>query len=142
MGLEPAPGRRRATILPVDLAASDPRPSLFRYAMPELVAQLAELGQPAWRARQVWRWLYVGLVEDFAQMTDLPAGLRADLAQRFCLHTLTLETATDSHDSPATKYLFRMADGSFIETVLMHYGDEAAGWPARRSRPAAGHGRA
>ena len=113
----------------MDLAPSDPRPSLYRYALPELVAQLAELGQPAWRARQVWRWLYVGLVEDFAEMTDLPAGLRADLARRFRLHTLALVTATDSHDSPATKYLFRMADGSFIETVLMHYGDEAAEAP-------------
>jgi len=113
----------------VDPTAPDARPSLYRFALPELVDLLAQQGLPAWRARQVWRWLYVGLAEDFAQMTDLPIGLREDLARRFRLHTLELVSATDSHDSPATKYLFRLGDGSHIETVLMHYGDEAAEAP-------------
>ncbi|MBK8538507.1 MAG: 23S rRNA (adenine(2503)-C(2))-methyltransferase RlmN [Ardenticatenia bacterium] len=110
-------------------AAPDSRSSLYGFSLPQLVVLLADLGQPAWRARQIWRWLYVGLVDDFAEMTDLPAGLRAALAERFRLHTVTVETATDSHDSPATKFLFRLRDGKYIETVLMHYGDEAAEAP-------------
>lgn len=113
----------------MDPTAAAPLPSLYALDLPQLVEVLARLDQPAWRARQVWRWLYVGLVDDVAQMTDLPIGLRRSLAARFRLHTIAAETTTDSHDSPATKFLFRLRDGAFVETVLMHYGDEAAEAP-------------
>ncbi len=116
-------------MLLVDQTSPASLPSLYACSLPQIAEALAGLGQPAWRARQVWRWLYVGLVDDFSQMTDLPSDLRRSLAARFRLHTITAATTTDSHDSPATKFLFRLRDGAFVETVLMHYGDEAAEAP-------------
>lgn len=103
---------------------ADLRPSLYSLTLPQITAALAELGQPAWRAGQVWRWLYQGLVDDIAAMTDLPLTLRRQLAERFRLHRLHLLARSESSDSPASKLLFGLEDGQAIETVLMHYGDE------------------
>lgn len=104
---------------------ADDRPSLYALTQEGLAAAMVELGQPAWRAGQVWRWLYQALVDDVQAMTDLPLDLRRQLVQRYRLHRLRLLARTESGDSPATKLLFGLDDGQAIETVLMHYGDEA-----------------
>ena len=64
--------------------------SLLDLTLPELEAKLAELGHPAYRARQVARWVYGHdrLATAYDQMTDLPAGLRRDLAESLPLTTL------------------------------------------------------
>jgi 23S rRNA (adenine2503-C2)-methyltransferase len=100
-------------------------PSVYDLAFAELAALLAELGEPRFRADQVWRWLYVQLVDDWSAMTNLPAGLRARLAEQLSLALLPVVGHTDSADGLATKYLFRLADGQMVETVLMHYVDPA-----------------
>jgi len=82
---------------------------------------LADLGQPAFRARQVWRWAATG-ASGYEAMTDLPAALRAQLDRHVPFSTL--EVANEAHASDGTvKALFRTHDGRPVEAVLMRYRD-------------------
>ncbi len=88
-------------------------------------AQLNELlagwGEPAYRARQVWEWLYRKLADAPAQMTNLPAALRDRLAGETRVDPLEVVYEQRSADRHTTKWLFRLPDGLTIETVLMRY---------------------
>jgi 23S rRNA (adenine2503-C2)-methyltransferase len=78
-------------------------------------------GEPPYRARQVWAWLARG-AGSYAQMTDLPASLRATLEEAVPLSTLTLEREARASDG-TVKALLRTARGSAVEAVLMRYRD-------------------
>ncbi len=87
-----------------------------------LQTTLDELGEPAFRARQVWRWTARG-AGGYEEMTDLPADLRAQLAERVPLSTLELERQAEARDG-TVKALFRTArDARPLEAVLMRYRD-------------------
>src|SRR5687768_2319475 len=77
--------------------------------------------EPAFRARQVWTWASRG-AGGYAEMTDLPAALRAQLAERVPFSTLELVDEAHSRDG-TIKALFRTADGRAVEAVLMRYRD-------------------
>ena len=110
-------------------------------SLPALTDWMAAQGQPAFRARQVYRQLYHGLAEDFSQMTDLPIALRDRLGQTALLNPLRLLTEQVSSDGQTRKALFELPDGQTVETVLMLYGGDGAadGEPAAdgaaRKRP-------
>lgn len=87
-----------------------------------LVAAMADLGQPAFRAEQVFRRLWINPAVDFAAMTELPVALRALLAPRFVLPRLSLAIRQSSTDG-TEKFLFTLADGQSIETVAIPDGD-------------------
>jgi 23S rRNA (adenine2503-C2)-methyltransferase len=80
---------------------------------------LADAGEPAFRARQVWSWAARG-VADYDAMTDLPAALRARLADEIQFSTLTLIDEAHAKDG-TVKSLFHTADGRPVEAVLMRY---------------------
>ena len=82
---------------------------------------LAERGEPAFRARQAWSWAARG-AQSYAEMTDLPEGLRTHLDERVPLSSLAVEREARSRDG-TEKALFRTADGRPLETVLMRYRD-------------------
>jgi len=82
---------------------------------------LAERGEPAYRAGQVWAWAARG-AEGYDAMTNLPRPLREELAARVPFSTLTVETQRESKDG-TVKTLFRTADGHPVEAVLMRYRD-------------------
>jgi 23S rRNA (adenine2503-C2)-methyltransferase len=82
---------------------------------------LAERGEPAYRARQVWEWTTRG-VGSYDEMTTLPKALRAGLADAIPFSTLELVTERESRDG-TIKALFRTADGHPVEAVLMRYRD-------------------
>ncbi len=82
---------------------------------------LAELGQPAFRARQVWRWTASG-THGYDAMTDLPSAVRAGLAARVPFSTLDLSHEAHAKDG-TVKALFHTADGRPVEAVLMRYRD-------------------
>ena len=86
-----------------------------------LETTLAERGEPAYRAGQAWEWAARGAT-GYGAMTNLPAGLRAELASVVPYSTLTLEEEAESRDGTA-KALFRTADGHPVEAVLMRYRD-------------------
>lgn len=78
-------------------------------------------GQPAFRARQVWRWASQG-ASSYEEMTDLPAALRAKLTEEVPFSTL--ELVREAHSSDGTvKALFHTHDGRAVEAVLMRYRD-------------------
>ncbi len=86
----------------------------------ELAAYFKELGQPPFRAKQVFRWLYRG-VTSFDEMTDLPKALREQLEERCFLTVPKVARKQVSAIDGTIKYLWELADGNCIETVLMRY---------------------
>jgi len=82
---------------------------------------LATRGEPAYRARQVWDWAARGAA-GYERMTNLPAGLRGELAEVVPFSTLAVETESVSRDG-TVKVLFRTRDGHAVEAVLMRYRD-------------------
>jgi 23S rRNA (adenine2503-C2)-methyltransferase len=86
-----------------------------------LERRVAELGEPAYRARQAWEWAARGAA-GYDEMTNLPQGLRERLAADVPFSTLTAETEQRSRDG-TVKTLFRTADGHPVEAVLMRYRD-------------------
>jgi 23S rRNA (adenine2503-C2)-methyltransferase len=86
-----------------------------------LDARVAELGEPAYRARQVWEWT-AGGADGYAAMTNVPLSLREVLAADVPFSTLTAEEEQQSRDG-TVKTLFRTDDGHPVEAVLMRYRD-------------------
>ena len=82
---------------------------------------LAELGEPPYRARQVWEWTTRGAAS-YDAMTTLPKALRGTLEERVPFSTLELVTERTSQDG-TVKALFETADGHPVEAVLMRYRD-------------------
>ncbi|MDQ3850316.1 MAG: 23S rRNA (adenine(2503)-C(2))-methyltransferase RlmN, partial [Actinomycetota bacterium] len=91
---------------------------------------LAEAGQPAFRARQVWAWAARGAA-GYDAMTDLPTALRQDLAEGVPFSTLRLVDEAHARDG-TVKSLFHTADGRPVEAVLMRYPAP----PAKRAKHA------
>jgi 23S rRNA (adenine2503-C2)-methyltransferase len=110
------------------------RPDLRAYPLDRLALELARLGEKPYRARQLFRWLHQKGAASFDEMTDLPRELRARLAERFELRTLSIAEEHRSVDG-TIKWKWRTADGKFIESVYMpHVGDEEDGGPQNRER--------
>lgn len=86
----------------------------------ELAAALRELGEPAFRARQVFKWLSAP-VGSFEEMTNLPKALREKLAERYYLYTPAVERKQVSALDGTVKYLWRLRDGNHVESVVMRY---------------------
>ncbi len=90
---------------------------------PEGISDLmGELGAPSYRAAQVIRWLYGRGARSYDEMTDLPAGLRSDLADRLPLVFPAVVGRQTSSDG-TRKYLLRLAEGTTVETVGLPAGD-------------------
>ena len=90
----------------------------------ELGEVLKELGQPAFRAKQLFSWLHKG-VTSFDQMTNLPQALRESLEEKYPLLPPQVVRKQESQKDGTIKYLWRLHDGNCVETVLMryHYGN-------------------
>ena len=97
--------------------------TFYDLTLDELTERLAELRQPAYRARQMYHWAYQQLVSDYAEMNVLPKSLRADLAESLPLTHLEPVQEIQTDDGETIKLLFRTHDGNHIETVLMFYPD-------------------
>jgi 23S rRNA (adenine2503-C2)-methyltransferase len=87
-----------------------------------LQSTLVQLGEPAYRGRQIWRWAAQGAT-GFDQMTDLPRALRAALGQAVPFSSLTLQDEARARDG-TVKALLSTHDGRPVEAVLMRYRDE------------------
>ena len=86
----------------------------------QLTAELKAMGQPGFRAKQLFHWVHQKLVTDFSAMTDQPKALLARLEEAFYIAAPIIERRQEAKDG-TVKYLLRMADGNCIETVLMRY---------------------
>ncbi|MBP8260869.1 MAG: 23S rRNA (adenine(2503)-C(2))-methyltransferase RlmN [Verrucomicrobia bacterium] len=94
------------------------RPDIRSQTRDELSALLAAWGEPPFRAPQVLSWLYAWRVASWDAMTNLPRPLRHRLASHFQLHPLTLERCQGA-PGQTRKFLWRLADGAHIESVLI-----------------------
>jgi 23S rRNA (adenine2503-C2)-methyltransferase len=98
------------------------RPNLFGMGSEALAGAVAALGEPIYRARQIYDWLYRRRAREVAAMANLPRALRAALAERFELRWPEVKERTLSFDG-TRKYLFRLDDGATIETVYIPEAD-------------------
>ena len=90
----------------------------------ELAEKLKELGQPAFRAKQIYVWLHKG-VRSYEEMTNIPKGLRELLAEHYPILPPKVVRKQESRKDGTIKYLWELSDGNCVETVLMryHYGN-------------------
>ena len=91
---------------------------------PELAAICKELGQPAFRAKQVYVWLHKG-VRSYDEMTNIPKAFRELLAEKYPILPPKVVRKQESQKDGTIKYLWQLSDGNCVETVLMryHYGN-------------------
>ena len=94
--------------------------NLKSLTQPELADILKQLGQPAFRAGQVFTWLHKG-VRSYDEMTNLPKALRQTLAEHYPLFVPKVVRKQESQKDGTIKYLWQLSDGNCVETVLMRY---------------------
>ena len=94
--------------------------NLKSLTQPELADILKQLGQPAFRAKQVFAWLHKG-VRSYDEMTNLPQALREVLAEHYPLFVPKVVRKQESQKDGTIKYLWQLSDGNCVETVLMRY---------------------
>lgn len=87
----------------------------------ELEIAFSDMGEKKFRAKQVFDWLHVKNVRSFEEMSNISKQLRTKLSENFCLKSLNIERKLESKTDNTVKYLYRLDDGNFIETVLMEY---------------------
>jgi len=86
----------------------------------ELSAVVSKLGQPSFRTGQIFSWLQSG-VTHWDEMTNIPAVLRAKLAEGYYIVTANIKKRLESVIDDTVKYLYEMHDGELVESVLMKY---------------------
>lgn len=94
--------------------------SISSLTLPVLQQELAAAGHPAFRAKQIYSWLHQHRVTDFSAMTNLPKNMQIWLSEQYSIDVLTTARKQVSRDG-TIKYLFRLADGNCVESVLMFY---------------------
>ncbi|MBQ8823957.1 MAG: 23S rRNA (adenine(2503)-C(2))-methyltransferase RlmN [Ruminococcus sp.] len=87
----------------------------------ELESILIEIGEPKFRAKQVFSWLHEKQVTSFSDMTTLSLKLRECLNEKFYINRLQVERRLASSIDDTVKYLYKLSDGNYIETVCMSY---------------------
>ena len=98
--------------------------NLKSMTLPELSQLFRDMGQPAFRAKQVYTWLHKG-VRGYEEMTNLPKGLRETLEREYPIYPPQVVRKQESQKDGTVKYLWQLSDGNCVETVLMryHYGN-------------------
>ena len=103
--------------MPLDPPAKVKSP-ILGLTQAHLVELLAQWQEPAYRAAQILEWVFKRRVLSFDDMTNLSRSLRAKLAEHFTLRSMTYSSVTGSHDT-TRKFLFKLHDGRYVETVLI-----------------------
>ena len=103
-----------------EVKKQDHTPSIYSLQLDELKQWLEENGEKAFRATQIFEWLYEKRVSSFEEMTNLSKNLRTKLEEAFTLTTLNTLVQQTSKDG-TIKFLFELQDGYSIETVLMRH---------------------
>ena len=96
---------------------------IYDLSLDALIEKIKELGQPEYRAEQIWTALYKTFRTTPEEITTLPKNFREKLDEVFSFRALNPVRAIESADGLTMKTLFRLDDGNFIEAVLMYYED-------------------
>lgn len=89
--------------------------------MDELIEEMKNINQPAFRAKQIYQWMHVKLATTYDDMSNLPKDLRNMLKDNHPLNALEVVDKYVSDKDGTIKYLFRLGDDRVIESVLMNY---------------------
>ncbi|MCL6453028.1 MAG: 23S rRNA (adenine(2503)-C(2))-methyltransferase RlmN [Alicyclobacillus sp.] len=105
------------------LRAAEPAGSrqVYNFTLEELTVYLQDLGEPPYRARQIFQWLYQRRAQSFQEMTNLSKGLRASLASALTIGRAREVTRQVSKVDGTTKFLLEWPDAVTVETVLMRH---------------------
>jgi 23S rRNA (adenine2503-C2)-methyltransferase len=95
------------------------RETLTGFTREELEHFAASLGEPAYRGRQLYRWIYHRRAAEFSEMTDLPAPLREQLSVTSQVGHLALARESQRNRDQSQKFLFELSDGLRVETVYL-----------------------
>ena len=87
----------------------------------ELVAEIIELGFPKFRVNQIFSWIHEKCVSSFDEMTNISKDMRAKLNEYFYFNNCVINTKLVSKIDDTVKYLFTLADGEYVESVVMKY---------------------
>lgn len=87
----------------------------------ELLEEMLLMGEPKFRAKQIFSWLHEKKVTSFSEMTTLSLQLRERLKEKFCLNRLKIAKRLASSIDDTVKYLYQLPDGNYVETVWMEY---------------------
>jgi 23S rRNA (adenine2503-C2)-methyltransferase len=98
------------------------KPSIYNLTLNDLIAVCEEVGQPAYRAKQVWQWLYVHFVSDWSQMKNCPKTLLLALGERFSLPSVKA-LQIEGPEGATRKILVGLDDQECVEEVLLPAGD-------------------
>ena len=98
------------------------RVALIGLTLPEMQAAMAADSIPAFRAKQIWHWLYRRGITDFESMANLPKDLRALLAEKYAIERPSVITEQKSSDG-TIKWLLGMSDGQQVEAVFIPEND-------------------
>lgn len=94
---------------------------LLALTPPQLQEWLVERGEAAFRAKQIYSWLFQHLATDFSQMTNIPLALRTRLTEEASIGPMIVRSEQHSKDDRTRKILLELADGKLVESVLMLY---------------------
>lgn len=94
--------------------------NIKNYNLEDIKKELQEIGEKAFRAEQIFKWLYDEKVQSFDEMTNLSLSLREKLKNNYTMCNFNIIKKQESKDG-TIKYLFDVLDGNAIETVLMRY---------------------
>ena len=89
------------------------------FRLNELEDYIVSLGEPKFRGKQIFNWMYDNLVENFSEMANLPIALREKLNELSQINTLKLVSTQGSKSTETVKYLFETFDGKKIESVII-----------------------
>ena len=92
--------------------------SLCGLSLDDLTAELAALNEKPYRAKQILEWIFVKRVTSIDEMTNLPTGLRETLKERYVVSHSEVVTIQGAKDQ-TQKFLYKLADGRFVESVLI-----------------------
>ena len=101
------------------ITAPPPLPAISEQSLVDMIAWMAARGQPAYRARQLWRRRALGAT--FEEMLDLPTALRSELAATFRVSSLTEVRRLEADSGLTTKKLYQLDGGYTVESVIMRY---------------------
>lgn len=95
----------------------------YSFSLTFLQEWISERGEPSFRAKQIFDWVYQKNILSFEEMTNLSHPLRAALSKAFSFDGIRLQKVQDSEDGETQKFLWLLSDGSLVESVLILSGD-------------------
>ena len=87
----------------------------------ELTQEIKSLGEPGFRAKQLYEWMHKKMARDYEEMTNIPKTMKQKLAENFEYTSLRSVRVQESQIDETKKFLFALSDGNVIESVFMKY---------------------